>query len=71
MNNEKRSQIISKVVSRAINNVPVSEVLRVYAQVLQKHLEELTEEELTETLVSSENRDLLDEPYEASGQAEL
>lgn len=63
---ENKPNLINEVVARAVNNAPVSELVRVYADALRAHLESLPEDELLQTLERSGYTDLVasEEPQE-------
>lgn len=57
---ENKAQFVSEVISRVINNAPVSEVLRVYSLSVQAAIEELSDEDLLESVLKAGYTDLLE-----------
>lgn len=56
-----KSELVSKVVSRALNNTPVSEILRVYAESLQLHIDSMSDEDFIDSVGLAGYQDLLEE----------
>lgn len=56
---ENKSELINETISRVVNNAPVSELLRVYAETLRSHVESLSEEDLVASLRNAGFLDLL------------
>ena len=54
-----KEQLISDTISRALNNAPVSEVLRVYSLALQNELSQRNDTELFEALLAAGYNDLI------------
>lgn len=55
-----KSELISETVSRVVNNAPVSELLRVYAESLRIHIESLSDEDLEKSLENAGYTDLIE-----------
>lgn len=53
--------LIGETVSRVINNAPVSELLRVYAESLRAHISGLSDEELIQSIQNAGYEDLIEE----------
>lgn len=60
MDQEARKELTNEVVSRVLNNAPVSEVLRVYSLSVQSALEGLSEGDLFESLLKAGFTDLVE-----------
>lgn len=69
MNIENKSELINEIISRVVNNAPVSELLRVYSESLRVHVESLSDEDLIKSLENAGYTDLI-EQYAPAGAAE-
>jgi hypothetical protein len=58
-----KSDLINDTVARVVNNAPVSELLRVYAESLKVHIENLSEEQLVESLQNAGYTDLIEQYF--------
>jgi hypothetical protein len=58
---ENKEEFLSQVISRVINNAPVSEVLRVYSLSVKAAIADLSEEDLIESVLKAGYTDLLEE----------
>ena len=57
---ENKAEFVSEVVSRVINNAPISEILRVYSLFVQEGISELSDEDLLEAVLKAGYTDLLE-----------
>lgn len=71
MNIENKSQLISEIISRVVNNAPVSELLRVYSESLRVHVESLSDEDLIKSLENAGYLDLIEQYAPAGASEEL
>lgn len=58
-----KEQLISNTVSRALNNAPVSEILRVYSLALQNEIAQMSDVDLFEALNSAGYTDLIEKHF--------
>lgn len=58
-----KDDLINDTVSRVVNNAPVSELLRVYAESLKVHIGGLSDEQLMESLQNAGYADLIEQYF--------
>jgi len=58
---QNKPEIVSAIVTRTINTVPVSEIIRVYSQLLQQTVEALSDEDLVNALEENGFFDLIEQ----------
>ena len=58
-----KDDLINDTVSRVVNNAPVSELLRVYAESLKVHIGGLSDEQLMESLQNAGYTDLIEQYF--------
>lgn len=56
---ENKAELINETIARVVNNAPVSELLRVYAENLRAHVESLPEEDFLQSLEKAGYTDLI------------
>jgi hypothetical protein len=60
MDKETRESLTNEVISRVLNNAPITEVLRVYSLSVQSGLESLSEGDLLESILKAGYTDILE-----------
>lgn len=60
MDKETRENLTNEVISRVLNNAPITEVLRVYSLSVQSGLESLSEGDLLESILKAGYTDILE-----------
>jgi hypothetical protein len=55
-----REEVTNSLISRVLQNVPLSELIRVYSESLRASLEPLTDEELLESIASAGYTDIIE-----------
>jgi hypothetical protein len=60
MDKETRENLTNEVISRVLNNAPITEVLRVYSLSVQSGLESLSEGDLLESVLKAGYTDILE-----------
>lgn len=68
---ENKPELVNETIARVVNNAPVSELLRVYADTLRSHVESLSDEDLITSLRNAGYLDLIAKyaPSEADSAA--